>query len=209
MFRKSYQETVHLKTAEAIQPGERVLCVVMQHPFGIIFIYFITVICLFASLIAVVFLLPDMLSNSSDRTYFIMAVLIVGVVIVVGIILLVSGTVYRQSKLTITDKNIVQIIQRGLFSHKLSQISLANVEDVTSEQKGVFPNMLDFGILQIETAGEQHNFSFPFCPSPHRVSKIILDAKQSFLENTGQAGSYRNNVYRSSVDQSTEKGYYG
>lgn len=212
MFQKSLQESQHLKTAEAIQPGERILCVVMQHPFGIIFIDIITIICLLFSLVAIIMLLPDMVARSSDKIYFIMALLIVTIVSVVGLILLVSTAVYRRTKLTITDRNIIQILQSGIFVQKISQISLANVEDVTSEQKGIFPGMFNFGVLQIETAGEQHNFSFPFCPNPHRVAKIILDAKQHFLEVTGMAGSYRNNIYTNSFSShnhnSTERDYF-
>jgi hypothetical protein len=82
-----------------------------------------------------------------------------------------------------------------MLIRKVSQLSLANVEDVTSEQRGIFSNMFNYGVLNIETAGEQANFNFGYCPNPHRIAKIILDAKDDFLSNTGQMGSYRNRPY--------------
>jgi len=39
-------------------------------------------------------------------------------------------------------------------------------------------------VLKIETAGEQSNFNFTFCPSSGHVAKIILDAREKML---GQA----------------------
>jgi hypothetical protein len=115
--------------------------------------------------------------------------------VMVGALLVMATIVYRQSKLTVTDRNIVQVVQKGLMIRKVSQLSLANIEDVTSEQRGIFANMFNYGVLVIETAGEQANFNFNFCPNPHRVAKIILDAKDDFLTTTGQAGSFRNKPY--------------
>jgi len=118
-------------------------------------------------------------------------------VFLIGLILSLATFVYRKSKLTVTDKNVVQIIQNGLLNRKVSQLSLANVEDVTSEQKGIFSNLFSYGVLNIETAGEQTNFYFNYCPNPHRVAKIILHAKDDFMIATGQTGSARNRLHSS------------
>ena len=83
------------------------------------------------------------------------------------------------------------------LARKVSQLSLANVEDVTSEQKGIFSNLFSYGVLNIETAGEQTNFYFNYCPNPHRVAKIILHAKDDFMIATGQTGSTRNRLHNS------------
>ena len=38
-------------------------------------------------------------------------------------------------------ENVIQILQQGLFDRKISQISLANVEDVSSQQRGFLPTL--------------------------------------------------------------------
>lgn len=193
MSSHKFRETNFFKTIESISPDEHVMVVVYQHPFGIIFIYLATLFCLALALISTSLLLPDFTDNS-DKMYALLSIVSIGISILVGVILMVATVVYRQSKLTVTDRNIVQVLQKGLLIRKVSQLSLANVEDVTSEQRGIFASMFNFGTLKIETAGEQANFIFSFCPNPHRVAKIILDSKDDFLNNTGQTGSYRNRI---------------
>jgi len=195
MTRKSFFESNYFKTIETVGPDEHVMCVVYQHPFGIIFIYLATLICLTVGLVGSSVLLPEVLSQTVFG-YTIVALLSVVAAIIVGVLLLVSTVVYRQTKLTVTDRNVVEIVQKGILIRKVSQLSLANIEDVTSEQRGIFASLLNFGTLVIETAGDQENFNFSFCPNPHRVAKIILDAKDDFLAATGQTGSFRNRPYK-------------
>ena len=56
-------------------------------------------------------------------------------------------------------------------------------------------HFFNFGCVKIETAGEQANFIFNFCPNPNGVAKIILDAKDDFLIATGQSGLVWETVY--------------
>jgi len=44
--------------------------------------------------------------------------------------------------------------------------------------------MMNYGTLKIETAGEQTNFSFTFCPNPNHCAKVILDAREKMLGQT-------------------------
>ena len=190
MVGKSYQESEYLKTVEDVGSDERIMCIVHQHPFGIIFIYILTFICLSFGLFGVSLLLPS--STAPGIDYTTIAMLSMLAVVIVGVMLTLATIVYRKSKLTVTDRNVVQIIQNGLLNKRVSQLSLANVEDVTSQQKGILANLFGYGTLNIETAGEQTNFYFSYCPNPHRVAKIILHAKDDFLHTTGITGSTRN-----------------
>lgn len=192
---KAFKETAYYRTIEAIDPDERLLCVVKQHPFGIMSVYVLSIIAFTASIALISVLLPNVITTSGGvyLAWVMIALLLSGVLLLV---LLLSSYVYNQSRLTITDKNIVQIMQRGITDRKVSHLSLANVEDVTSEQTGIFPGMFNFGTIDIETAVGHPNFRFSMCPQPNRVAKIILDAKVDYLEKTGQAGSYRNNPPR-------------
>jgi uncharacterized membrane protein YdbT with pleckstrin-like domain len=78
------------------------------------------------------------------------------------------------------------MLQYGLFSRKVSQLNMVNVEDVTAVQNGIFQTMFGFGSLNIETAGEQVNFHFTYCPRPGYYAKVILDAREQILgQNDG------------------------
>jgi membrane protein YdbS with pleckstrin-like domain len=175
-------------------PDEKIMCVVYQHPFGIIVIYIASFLCLVGALALSLLLLPNLIGDGFE-VYGAFGVLTVLIALLVGLLLVLATFVYRQSRLTVTDRNVVQIVQKGILFRAVSQISLANVEDVTVEQKGIFSNYLNFGTLKIETAGEQANFNFSFCPNANRVAHIILEAKDNFILQTGQTtGSYRNRL---------------
>ncbi len=189
----------YFKSVANVDSTERILCTVKQHPVGIVIIYSAVLLCFTAGLAFMAILMPSVFS-SSTTAYSMLALFAVIIAIIVIAIVAVATNVYNQSKLTVTDRNVIQILQQGLFDRKISQISLANVEDVSSQQRGFFANTFNFGCVKIETAGEQANFIFNFCPNPNGVAKIILDAKDDFLIATGQAGSYRNSLRPSHYD---------
>jgi hypothetical protein len=41
--------------------------------------------------------------------------------------------------------------------------------------------ILGYGNLSIETAGEQSNFNFTYCPRPGYYAKVILNAREKIL----------------------------
>lgn len=190
---KSLLETARLRTLESLDNDEQVLCDARQHPFGIIAVYLLCLFGLVGAFFTVALFLPDYFGTSA-QTYSVIALVsvIVGVFLVVAMV--VATYVYKQSRLTVTNKNVIQVLQGGLFNRKISQISLANVEDVTSVQTGVLAQIFGFGTVKVETAGEQANFVFNYAPQPARIAKIILNAKDDFLVQTGQTGSVRNSV---------------
>lgn len=198
LFKNSYKESAYYKTIEVVDRDERLLCAVKQHPFGLLLIYVASFVAFIASLILISVFLPDTVGET-ENIYSAWTILafICGFLLI--IILIATTYIYNQSRLTITDKHVIQIMQKSLYERKVSHISLANVEDVTSEQKGVFANMFNFGTIKIETAGEQANFLFQFCPHPNRVTRIILDAKEDFIQTTGMAGSFRNNIRKQKI----------
>lgn len=203
LFKNSYQESDYYKTIEAVDRDARLLCAIKQHPFGLLLLYVSSFVAFISALILISLFLPKT-STSTESIYsaWTLLVFILGFVLI--IILIAVTYVYNQSALTITDKNVIQVIQKSLYERKVSHISLANVEDVTSEQRGVFANMLNFGTLKIETAGEQANFIFQLCPHPNRVARIILDAKEDFIKTTGQTGSFRNNIQLSKTKDESD-----
>jgi uncharacterized membrane protein YdbT with pleckstrin-like domain len=80
----------------------------------------------------------------------------------------------------VTDKNIICVEQKGLFFKKITCLSLDDVEEVSSTKKGIFAYMFDFGMIKVETAGEQIDLFFNYCGTPDKITKIIYDAKASF-----------------------------
>ncbi|HVX58581.1 MAG TPA: PH domain-containing protein [Candidatus Saccharimonadales bacterium] len=174
--------SVAVKNADQalIEPGEVIETVVHRHPIGIVGIYVEMITGIVVVLIGVALALAGTfgkLPTDAKAWVGMGAFLLIGFLV---IILLVSSYVYRASRIIITDQSLVAVVQQAIFSRKISRLSMSNVEDVTAEQRGILPSMLNFGTLTIQTAGQEDNFIFPFCPRPNDVADQILACRQAY-----------------------------
>ena len=155
-----------------------------RHPFGVILLYVQTFFGLAVAIGLMYMLLPGIFSEGDDRKNEIIAIIsvfaFVGIVLS-GLFLILATYIYRANRLIVTNLNITQVSQVGLFHRKVSEVTMLNVEDVTSHKQGIFQTIFDFGTLRIETAGEQNNFIFLYCPKPDSTAKVLLDTREQFL----------------------------
>jgi uncharacterized membrane protein YdbT with pleckstrin-like domain len=149
-----------------------------------------TIVGLGAATAFILFFLPSVLSQTPSKKTEIIASLsfFALIVVVLGLLFLLAATyIYRANRLLATNLSVTQVNQIGLFNQKVSEIAMSNVEDVTSQKQGIFPTIFNFGTIKVETAGEQNNFIFPYCPDSDSVAKAILDAREKFITRRNQA----------------------
>lgn len=75
----------------------------------------------------------------------------------------------------ITDKRVIDLDFKSIFSHTSSEARLEKIEDVTSQQSGSFTNVLDIGTVHIQTAGTNAFIEFDSIPKPREVQDILSD----------------------------------
>lgn len=73
----------------------------------------------------------------------------------------------------VTSERIINIEQKGLFAREVSEQRLYRIQDVTSELKGFFPTILNYGTVYIQTASETPHFIFKEVSTPQEVAKKI------------------------------------
>lgn len=169
---------------EDIDNDEVKIADIRRHFFGLFLIYLQTVLGLGLSLGLIAFLLPGVLGNSGLTNSIIgLLTLIIAVLAVVFMIL--ATKIYNSNQLIVTDIHVTQVLQVGLFHRKVSELGMNNIEDVTSDKHGIFPTIFNYGILKIETAGEQNNFVFKYCPNPDAYAKALQDARVAFRNKHG------------------------
>jgi uncharacterized membrane protein YdbT with pleckstrin-like domain len=107
------------------------------------------------------------------------------IILGIGIFQLFSVTVFLVALLDfyfdiliVTDERTVDINQEQLFSRKIAQLNLEDIEDVNSVIQGFFPTLLSYGTVQIQTAGEQENFIIPAVRYPNEITGIILSLSE-------------------------------
>jgi len=75
----------------------------------------------------------------------------------------------------VTNDRILDIEQKGIFGRQISELDLSRIQDVNSEIKGIIPTIFNFGLVEVQTAGEEAMFEFHDTPHPHRVRQRIIE----------------------------------
>ncbi len=126
---------------------------------------------------------PDVAGSGSGTALLAGSVIFAVVAVISMIFALISAKVYWGNTWTLTTDSLTQVRHFNLFSRQSSQLSLKDLEDVTAEQNGVLPEMFNYGLLRVETAGETSKFMFPYCPNPNYYAQQILAAREAFEQN--------------------------
>lgn len=168
----------------SIPAGNAEQVVIRRHPFGLVALYLQVIFGLLVALGLIFFLLPTLLSGDiKTQAIQWLSVFTIVAFALSAIFLLIATAVYRQNRWVVTDDSITQILQVGLFNRQTAELSMANIEDVSAEQRGIIATALGFGTLKAETAGEKSNFHFLYCPNPNMYAKIILDARERYINS--------------------------
>lgn len=89
--------------------------------------------------------------------------------------LFIIWVLYYLNMYIVTNERIVDVDQKGLFSHHVSELNMEKIEDVTSEVNGILGHIFDYGTVYIQTAGTRERFDFENVPNPGQITKLILE----------------------------------
>ena len=149
-----------------MRQDETIICEIQRHPIGLIAIY-----ASFGALMLLV-LVGILMAPNVLTTFDKGSVNRIGLALVIvaatfsSLFAWIATIVYNGNRWIITDDSLTQVNQLSLFDKQSSQLSLGNLEDVTSEKNGILPHIFNYGMLKVETAGERSKFVFPYCPDP-------------------------------------------
>lgn len=164
------------------QTGEKKIFTVKKHPIGLFGAYALSGALTIAAAVLAFVAAPDSSSASGNASSVALATIIFLIVAVVsmGFSFLVTK-IYMGNSWTLTSDSVTQVVQNNLFDRESSQLSLHNLEDISSEQNGFFPHIFNYGLIKVETAGEKSKFTFNYCPNPNYYASQILAAREAFL----------------------------
>jgi uncharacterized membrane protein YdbT with pleckstrin-like domain len=163
-----------------LEQGEQIVTVIKRHPIGLISMYLQATAALGAIALLVIVLAPDLLEDNSSSAFGFLAAIFALIVFLVLAVLALATSLYNQSQLVVTNRGIIQTLQKGMFNKKISRLSMSDVEDVTAEHKGIFQTIFNYGTLHIETSGELKNFAFKFCPQADKYATQIIEARHQY-----------------------------
>ena len=91
-------------------------------------------------------------------------------------------TDYYLDVLIVTNKRLIDIEQKGFFKRDIATLRLDKIQDIRVKISGILATFLDFGEIQIQTAGESEEFVMRYVPKPNEVKAIIYDLYSKIAE---------------------------
>lgn len=173
----SIKQSVHIKDQ---YPDEEILLYLHRH--WIIFAGHLVVLGVLILIPIVIFVIgPSLLPIAFEPPWSGLILLVALLYIMfVWLYFFVAWVDYYLDSWIVTNRRVLNIEQIGLFRRVISVQSLGNVQDVTSEKIGALRTFLDFGNVEVQTAGEAPRFLFEDVKDPDRVRNIILKASQDY-----------------------------
>lgn len=172
---------------------ERLIAEVRKDPFGLFLIYaggtFVTLILFFLIVIGGGLIDMSILTDGTGVSSGLVSTLLVfvGFLLCVGsvVITAIRAWLYQNNLLLVTSEKVSQLMYPSLFNRKISQLSIADVQDVTVRQQGIFSHIFNYGTITIETAGEQSNYTYTYAPDPYIVAKAIVGSHEADVAKHG------------------------
>jgi len=160
------------------EKDENIILVLRRHWFVIL--KFIARFLLFAAIpVGIYFVIvnfyPALINNTNSLSY---ALLFLGAsfyYLFIWLLLFATWLDYYLDVWIVTNKRIISIELRGLFSRVVSELRITRVQDVTSEIRGIIPTFLNYGNVNIQTAAEEERFNFKQVPHPDFVKRKIIE----------------------------------
>ncbi|MGC9048733.1 MAG: PH domain-containing protein [Patescibacteria group bacterium] len=116
---------------------------------------------------------PDIFSNQSLMVILVLAVSLY--YLFIWVILFYNWLDYYLDIWVITDKQVINVYQNGLWNRAVARQPLANIQDVMAEEKGIWPTLFHFGNIKIQTAGSEGHFILSEIPNVFEVAAKIND----------------------------------
>ena len=161
IHQKSYEHIIHVLRRHPLTfiPTILMFVVLGLMPFGVEFIFANTY--------------PDLLVENNPRALL----LLFGSFYYLTILIFFYErfTDYYLDMWVVTNDRIINVEQKGLFARTVAEVDLYKILDVTSDIKGIFPSIFNYGNINLQTAGAELRFNFYNVPKPHLLRKEIIE----------------------------------
>lgn len=173
------KKTVQIKDQ---YPDEKVILFLHRH--AIVFVGHIVVVLVLLLIPMVAFLIgPEIVPFLFDIPYSNILLLVVVIYLMfVWLYFFTAWVDYYLDAWVVTNRRIINIEQKGLFRRVISVQSLGNVQDTTSEIYGPMRTFMNFGNVEVQTAGEAPRFMFEDVPDPEHIKEVITKASQDYKQ---------------------------
>jgi len=157
--------------------GEKILSVYRRHKFIIIMELF--PLALFAIItVALAFFIVSMFFSEMPMLYPVVFLIMFLFLHLFWIASFIALADYYLDIWILTDKRVITVEQKSLFSRIISEFELSKIQEVSVGVHGFLPTVIDYGDVRVRTASENPNFVFKQVSNPNRIKDEITKAAE-------------------------------
>lgn len=165
-------------TFEGQRPYEQVIVFLNRHWFVLAIKLFGYLLIAFVPIIAYPFLLNFPVFIYFESVYLALAL---AFYLLWWYSLFYMITMYLLDFWIITNHRVIDSEQHGFFNRTVAELSLAKIQDVSTQINGSMATWLKFGSLDIQTAGANEKFSLKQIPDPVGVKDQLMRAHNEYI----------------------------
>lgn len=155
---------------------EKVLHKLRRHPFTFLPMIFFLLLLLALPIVVGILLKTQLPTWLENETTF-MALVLLGSAYYLGILIFFFTNFidFYLDIFIVTNDRLIDMEQNGLFSRTVAEVDLYQIQDVTSEVKGILATMFNYGDMTIQTAGTLPKFIVHNIKDPHHLRQELMD----------------------------------
>jgi len=158
---------MEIESFEGQKDNEKIIASWRQHPW-VLFKPSLVVI-----LVIIIGSLPLALSEVSWATKFLIFFIAVG-----GVYFALELYLWLCTMYILTNERLLAISQSRLLMRTINEVPLRNIQNVSHTKKGLFQMMLDYGSVEIQTAGSTTAMTLRNVERPYKVQQKILTREE-------------------------------
>jgi hypothetical protein len=165
-----------------LDENEEILLQVRKHWF-ILFTHVIgiVIVAVLPLFFYIVIVQSDILTSFVTLNTAFLITLYTAWLIVQWMVLFSIWTNYYLDVWTVTNKRLIAIDQRGFFSRTMASFRLERMQDISVGVHGILATFLDYGTLEVQTAGEVERFTVTGIPSPADIKALIVNSSDNLM----------------------------
>lgn len=156
------------------EKGEKIIFVLRKHIVTNIPWLFTGIL----GLIAPIFLMQFLLNNPELNIVLpitLQNALVVTWYLITLIYLIESFITWYFNVYIVTDRRVIDVDFKPLFTKKISETPYQNIEDTSFTMNSFFQTVFNYGHVFVQTAAESREFEFIDVPNPSRVQDVLSD----------------------------------
>lgn len=166
-----------------LETNEHILLIVRRHWFKPVLETLALLFSLLIPLIisSVIYSLPNLKVELGNTTVLSIVFILAWLFVVWNFVFIIWTNRYLDAVI-VTNMHIIDIEQVTLWHREISTLSLEKIQDISSETEGIIENLLDYGNIEIQTAGSIANFIVKGIEKPDLVRQKINEQIQLLNE---------------------------